>query len=31
MENILRSMRYWNLVETGYVEPAKGALSTEVQ
>lgn len=31
MENFLRSKEYWNLVETGFVEPADGAAVTEAQ
>ncbi|KAI5341565.1 hypothetical protein L3X38_009440 [Prunus dulcis] len=31
MENFLRSKEYWSLIETGIVEPAKGALLMEVQ
>lgn len=31
MENFLRSKEYWNLVETGYTEPAAGATVTEAQ
>lgn len=31
MVNLLRSKRYWSLVETGHTEPAKGVESTEVQ
>jgi len=29
MENFMRSKEFWNLVETGYVEPEAGATVTE--
>ncbi|CAL9005605.1 unnamed protein product, partial [Prunus brigantina] len=31
MENFLRSKEYWGLIETGYVEPERGAEQTEAQ
>ncbi|KAL5772440.1 hypothetical protein ACOSP7_012040 [Xanthoceras sorbifolium] len=31
MENFLRSKEDWNLIESGFVEPAEGALLTEAQ
>ncbi|GMJ02454.1 hypothetical protein like AT1G48720 [Hibiscus trionum] len=31
MENLLRSKGYWNLIETGYNEPATGVVLSEAQ
>ncbi|XP_050876529.1 uncharacterized protein LOC127080243 [Lathyrus oleraceus] len=31
MENLLRSKELWNLIETGYVEPARGEILTGAQ
>ncbi|XP_050896971.1 uncharacterized protein LOC127103778 [Lathyrus oleraceus] len=31
MENFLRSKEYWELIESGYVEPASGVVPTEAQ
>jgi hypothetical protein len=31
MENLLRSKKYWNVIETGYVEPASGKILNNAQ